>query len=257
MTLAALLRLLLVPAAVWLASVAGRRWGHSVSGYLGGLPMIGAPITLFLALDLGPEFAARSALFTLGAVVAQAAHLMAFAHVGVLSRAWIASLAAGWGAFAIVAIAVGFIPLNVPVALALALGGLLAAWRWLPREQGEVAHPAIPRIELQLRLLAAFGLAIVIVFAAPVFGPVVSGVLLSMPVTGSIVPPFTLALYGPGALMRLLRAFVLGLFGFSAFFLVIAGTLVAWGLVPSFSAAVMAALAALFVANRLLARVRR
>jgi len=28
-------------------------------------------------------------------------------------------------------------------------------------------------------------------------GPVVSGVLLSDPVTGSIRPPFTLALYGP------------------------------------------------------------
>ena len=81
--------------------------------------------------------------------------------------------------------------------------------------------------------------------------------LLSMPITGSIVPPFTLALYGPGALVRLLRAFVLGLFGFSAFFLVIAATLAAWGLALSFSGAVLAALAAVFVANRLLARTRR
>ena len=53
MTLVTLLRLLLIPAAVWLASLAGRRWGHGVSGYLGGLPLIGGPITLYLALDHG------------------------------------------------------------------------------------------------------------------------------------------------------------------------------------------------------------
>ena len=38
-------------------------------------PMIGGPITLFLALDLGAAFAARSALFTLAAIAGQAAHL--------------------------------------------------------------------------------------------------------------------------------------------------------------------------------------
>ena len=68
MSLETWLRLALVPAAVWAASLAARRWGHAASGYLGGLPLIGGPITLFLALDLGVEFAARSALFTLAAI---------------------------------------------------------------------------------------------------------------------------------------------------------------------------------------------
>jgi len=81
-TVETVLRLALVPAAVWLASLAARRWGHAVSGYLGGMPMIGGPITLFLAIDLGPAFAAKSALFTLAAVGAQSAHLMTLSHVG-------------------------------------------------------------------------------------------------------------------------------------------------------------------------------
>ena len=62
MTAEAWLRLALVPAAVWLASLAARRWGHAASGYLGGLPLIGGPITFYLALDYGTEFAARSAM---------------------------------------------------------------------------------------------------------------------------------------------------------------------------------------------------
>ena len=251
MTLETWLRLLLVPAAVWLASLAARRWGHTVSGYLGGLPLIGGPITLYLALDYGPAFAAQSATVTLAAIMGQAAHLMAFAHAG--RRApWPAALAAGWAAFAAVAISVTFLPLTPWVALALAVAGLAAAWRWLPHPRGDAALPAIPAAELRLRLVAAFALAAAILWSAKAFGPVVSGVLLSVPVTGSIMPPFTLALYGPDAVTRLMRGFVVGLAGFTAFFFVISAAVVAAGIAPAFLAAIAAALAMLFVASRVL-----
>jgi hypothetical protein len=248
-TVEMLLRLALVPAAVWLASLAARRWGHAVSGYLGGMPLIGGPITLFLAIDLGPAFAAKSALFTLAAVAAQSAHLMSLAHIG-QRRGWLASLAGGWTGFLSMALAVTLLPMSLPLAAALAAAGLFVAWRGLPRVHGESPPPAIPPMELRLRLLAAVALAGLILWSAPVFGPTVSGILLSLPITGSIMPPFTLALYGPGALARLVRGFAVGLTGFSSFFLVVAATVQPWGIAPSFVAAVAAALAALYAANR-------
>ncbi len=249
------LRLLLVPAAVWLASLAARRWGHAASGYLGGLPLIGGPITLFLALDLGVEFAARSALFTLAAILAQAAHLLAVAHVG-RRRGWAAALLAGWGSFAAMGLAIGAASLTPAIALALALAGLAAAWRWLPAVSGETRPPAIPPMELRLRVAAAFVLAALILWSAPRLGPVASGVLLSVPITGSIMPPFTLALYGPDALVRLARGFVVGLAGFAAFFVTVAVALPAWGIGAAFLAALAAALAAVSSASRLV-RARR
>ena len=255
MTGETLLRLALVPAAVWLASLAARRWGHAVSGYLGGMPLIGGPITLFLALDLGPAFAAKSALFTLAAVAAQASHLMALAHIG-QRRGWMAALAGGWTGFLVVASIVATATMSLALAAILAIGGLLVAWRFLPRVHGEARPPTIPPMELRLRLVAAVALAGLILWSAPIFGPTVSGVLLSLPVTGSIMPPFTLALYGPGALVRLVRGFVVGLTGFSAFFFVVAATLVDWGIGASFLVAIAAALAALYASNRL-TRARR
>jgi hypothetical protein len=254
-TAEAWLRLALVPAAVWLASLAARRWGHAASGYLGGLPLIGGPITLFLALDLGGEFAARSALFTLAAIGAQAAHLLAVAHVG-RRHGWFPALAAGWSSFALAALAIASLPLSLPYALGIALAALAAAWRWLPVPDGPTAPPAIPPLELRLRLVAAFVLAAAILWSAPRLGPVASGVLLSVPITGSIMPPFTLALYGPQALARLVRGFVVGLSGFAAFFAVVAGTVTAWGVAASFAAAVILALAAVSAAGRLV-RARR
>jgi len=251
-----LLRLALVPAAVWVASLAARRWGHAVSGYLGGLPMIGGPITLYLALDYGPEFAARSATFTLAAILGQAAHLLAFSHAGRHAR-WPVALLCGWAAFATVAVAVAAIAPGPPAAALFAAAGLAAAWRWLPRGSGHAAPPAIPRAELQLRLVAALVLAAAILWSARAFGPVVSGVLLSVPVTGSIMPPFTLALYGPDALARLVRGFVAGLTGFAAFFLVLALALPALGVAAAFACAVPAALAAVFGFVRMAASGRR
>jgi hypothetical protein len=84
-----------------------------------------------------------------------------------------------------------------------------------------------------------------------VFGPVVSGVLLSLPITGSIMPPFTLALYGADALARLLRGFVVGLSGFTAFFLVVALAAPAWGVAAAFATAVAAAMATALAVGRL------
>lgn len=250
MTAETLLRLALVPTAVWLASLAARRWGHTVSGYLGGLPLIGGPITLFLALDFGTEFAARSALFTLAVVLGQAAHLTAFAHTA-RRHGWALALLAGWTSFAATAIVVAQWPLTAAMAAALAAAGLAAAWRWLPMVRGEASLPAIPAIELRLRLLAALGLAALILGSAPIFGPAVSGILLSVPVTGSIMPPFTLAYYGPDAVARLVRGFVVGLSGFATFFLTVTLTVVSWGIAASFLAAIVLAMGAAFTVRRL------
>lgn len=248
-----LLRLALVPAAVWVASLAARRWGHAVSGYLGGLPLIGGPITFYLAVDYGTEFAARSAMFTLAAILGQAAHLLTFAHTA-RRGSWALSLLSGWFAFAVVSIAIAWLPLLPLAALGIAIAGLAAAWRFLPRAVENAPPPLIPPAELWLRLAAAFGLAVVIVASADAFGPVVSGVLLSLPVTGSIMPPFTLALYGPQALARLMRGFVVGLTGFTAFFFVLAAFLPAWGIAAVFVTAITSAVAIVFLARHLSSR---
>ena len=251
MTLETLLRLALVPAAIWLATLAARRWGHTVSGYLGGFPLIGGPITFYLALDHGVEFAARSATMTLAAILGQGAHLLAFAHAA--KRApWPVALLAGWMSFLAVALAVAWIDPGPWLAAAFALAGLAAAWNFLPRPRLPAVPARIPRAELRLRLIAAVVLAAVILWAADTFGPVASGVLLSVPVTGSIMPPFTLALYGADSVARLARGFVVGLCGFTSFFFAIALTASEWGTLAAFAAALVAALGAVAAASRTL-----
>ena len=78
-----------------------------------------------------------------------------------------------------------------------------------------------------------------------------------MPITGSIMPPFTLSLYGPDALARLQRGFITGLAGFIAFFLVVSVAVVPLGTLAAFSLAAAAAVLATTLfpkARRLLVR---
>ena len=154
-----------------------------------------------------------------------------------------------------VSFVVAALPLTPLAALGVAAAGLAAAAWWLPHPREATPAPRIPAAELWLRLVAAFVLAAGILWSARAFGPTVSGILLSVPVTGSIMPPFTLALYGPDALARLTRGFVVGLTGFTAFFFVVAAGAVPLGAGTAFPAAVAAAIAALFVASRVRRRV--
>ena len=95
----ALLRLALTPALIAVATLVSRRWGPAVGGAVVGLPLTSAPVSLFLALDHGPAFAATAAVATLLGLLSQAAVCLTFAWVG-RRAGWPLSAAAGVAAFA-------------------------------------------------------------------------------------------------------------------------------------------------------------
>src|SRR6184192_563504 len=66
MTLA--LKLVLTPALIAIATLAGRRFGPSIGGWLVGLPFTSGPVSLFLALEQGTSFAAAAALGAIGLI---------------------------------------------------------------------------------------------------------------------------------------------------------------------------------------------
>src|SRR5256885_13738533 len=57
-----LAKLLLTPLLIAAVTLAGRRWGPAVGGWLAGLPLTSRPVSVFLALEQGPGVAARAAV---------------------------------------------------------------------------------------------------------------------------------------------------------------------------------------------------
>src|SRR5690242_19515054 len=108
------LKLVLTPVLIGIASLAGRRWGAAVSGWLVGLPLTSGPIAFFLALNHGVAFAAAAATGTLAGAISQAAFCLAYGWLA-LRAGWALSLAGSCLAFAMLTVLLQYLAL--PLAL--------------------------------------------------------------------------------------------------------------------------------------------
>jgi hypothetical protein len=236
-----LLKLALVAASVLLASLAARRFGHAVGGTLAGLPMIAGPIIGFVLLQQPVDQARAIALATLVCLPATIAHMLAFAWCAARWHWGVALLAAN-AAFVVLGALLGLLQLPAAWACSAALAapalGLLA----MPRLRLAPSAVAIPRVELACRVAAAVVVAWVIVRSAGVVPAALSGLLLAIPITGNVLPCFTLPRHGAAATVALLAGFVRGLFGFAAFFVVLYVGLGRGDAGPAYAAAWVAAL---------------
>jgi hypothetical protein len=236
-----LLKLVLTPALIGGASLAARRWGHAVSGWLVGLPLTSGPIAFFLALERGTSFAAAAAIGSLAGAVAEVAFCVAYA--GVATRAsWLIALASGSVAFAVVAVVLQQPELSLAIAGAGVCASLAVALRLVRRGDARAAMPAPPRWDLPARMIIATALVLAITELAPVLGPRWSGVLATFPVYAAILTVFAHRVSVTSA-MEVLRGLLLGLFAFAAFFVVLGMLIERAGVAVAFAVAIVSALA--------------
>ena len=71
--------LVLVPALIGAITLAGRRWGPAVAGWLSGFPVVTGPILFFVALKQGPQFASDTAAGALAGSVAWLSFALGYA----------------------------------------------------------------------------------------------------------------------------------------------------------------------------------
>jgi hypothetical protein len=236
------LKLVLTPALIVAASLAGRRWGASVGGWLIGIPFTSGPIAFFLALDQRRTFAAAAAAGIMAGAVSQAAFCVVFAWVA-RRAGWHASLAAAVIAFAAATAAlrsfevspIGFAAVNV---IALIVSLLL-----IPAVTSRRIGPAVfPRWDLPARMLVATAFVVALTAAAPLLGPRLAGLLAPFPIYGSVLAVFAHRMEGRDAAVAVVRGLVLGLFAFTGFFLAVT-LLLPHGLAIAFATAIAVALA--------------
>jgi hypothetical protein len=80
------LMLMLTPPIVRAGWLVARRWGGAIGRWLVGLPLTSAAVSVFLAVEQGPHFAAEAANGSLAGVLAQLAGPLVgvrrFGHAG-------------------------------------------------------------------------------------------------------------------------------------------------------------------------------
>ena len=95
-----LLKLILTPSLIGAASLAGRKWGHAISGWIVALPLTTGPIVFLLALTHGPAFAADTAAGILAGGFSLVAFVLTYARLA-LQWGWLPTLAASTVAFCV------------------------------------------------------------------------------------------------------------------------------------------------------------
>ena len=253
------LKLVLTPGLIAIATIAGRRFGPSISGWLVGLPLTSGPVSLFLALEQGTSFAAAAAAGSIGGVAASAVFAVAYAAMAPRFR-WPASLAVASLAFAAAVVALRALPLEsgLPLPLLALYGGGVAAAllgiRLIPPPGVLDEAPEAPRWDLPVRMVVATGLVIVITSAAPLLGPQLSGLLTTYPVYAGVLAVFAHAQRGGAAATQVVRGLCYGIIAFATFFLAIGALVDRAAIVPAFA---VAAGGALLVQSLTLTRIRR
>jgi uncharacterized membrane protein (GlpM family) len=233
------LKLLLTPALITGASLAARRWGPGVGGWLVGLPLTSAPVALFLALEHGAGFAAAASAGIIAGVSSQAAFALAYAWMARVAL-WPAAALAGAAAFACGTLGLRQLaPAALPAA-ALAAAALLATLRLLPAAGPRRDGARRPAWDLPLRIAVTTGYVLAVTALAQELGPQLTGLLTGFPIYAAVLAAFGHAQEGPGAAAGSLRGLLLGLFAFIAFFLVLAALLERAPLPAAFAGALAA-----------------
>ena len=239
-----LLKLLLVPGLVAAVTLAVRRWGPAVGGWLAGLPIVAGPVLVFYAIEQGNAFAARAAYATLTGLIATVAFALAYARCSV-RLPWYTSVAAGWTAYAAAVFALyGLQPALVPSLVSLVAATVLGR-RALPRLATAAEPVEQPRNDLAIRLVATATLVFVLTGLAERLGPTLSGLFNAFPVLTTIIAAFTHAQHGRAAVVAFLNGFLRVVVGFGLFCLAMALALTPLGL----ARALMVALAVQLTAH--------
>jgi hypothetical protein len=219
------LKLVLTPVLVGGASLASRRWGSAIGGWLVGIPFTSGPIAFFFALDPGPRFAAGAAAGILAGTASQAAFCLGYAWTA-QRRGWVLSLVAATAVFGVVTVVLRPLALPTPVYFVAVLAVLAVSLSLMPRvSRRSNASIEFPRWDIPARMIVATVFVVVLTSAAPLLGPRLAGLLAPFPLYAGVLATFAHRVEGTAPAVGVLRGLLLGLFAFAAFFLVLAEVL--------------------------------
>ena len=241
-----LLKIGLAPVLILATSFAEYRWGHTVSGWIVGLPLTSAPVILLLALERGDGFAAASAQGALLGLVSLSAFSLTYSLLSLRRRlGWLPSMLLGWGIYFISSFVLEYAVVSIVVAFISVIVWLLIVSRLFPVVDAieKMASEGSTWSDIIIRIVGAVALIFVITEYAPALGATLSGLLTPFPIYTSVMVSTIHHRQGVTSASQFIRGATLSLFTPAVFWLMVGSTIVAWGVGVSYSLAIAAAIA--------------
>ena len=235
------LKLILAPVIIGSASLAGRKWGPAVSGWIVGMPLTSGPVIFFVALSHDVTFATSAALGVISGGFSLVAYALTYAWLATRFRWYVAWL----GSFVVFALSTTLlqnvtfplIPIFLAVCAAIALGLSL-----MPQDEVEEGDAPFGKWDIPSRILIGTSFILLITGSASFIGPRLTGLLTTIPLYVTILAIFAHRHQGPAAAAHVLRGLLYGMFAFAGFFITLGLLLQKTGIAVSFLAAMAVAL---------------
>ncbi len=236
-----LLKLVLAPLIIATATLVARRWGQAIGGLMVGLPLTSGPVSVFFAVEQGRQFAASAALGSLLGLIPVAVFCTGYVR-NARRFPWYLTAAFSIALYLVAVWGVSYFAPDLELTSFLVPSILGLALLFLGR-LGPAAEPLPPPgWDLPLRMAIAAGLLVFITTAAGARGPKWSGLLSPFPIVTFVMATFSHYQSGASAASRLIRGVLVGLFAYTAFFLVVALLVNRTGLVLVYAVATATAL---------------
>ena len=236
------LKLILAPVIIGSASLAGRKWGPVVSGWIVGLPLTSGPVVFFLALSHDTAFAKNAALGVISGGISLVAYTLTYVWLAKKFE-WQMTITGSLLVFmACTAVLQNFILPLIPIFL-LVCAAILLALHLIPNTVvAEVAIQPGPW-DIPMRIFIGTSFILLLTGIAPFIGSRLTGLLTTIPLYISILTVFAHRRQGPAAAAHVLRGLLYGLFAFAGFFLMLNLLFERAEIAVAFVAAIVVALA--------------
>lgn len=224
---------------------------------MAGLPLTSAPVSVFLAVEQGPPFAAKAAIGTLWGVIAMSAFCVGYARIAARASWRLSAPIALALCLSITAIA-SFLPQEPAVAALITFPALLFL-AWFVGRAPESREPKgiTPWWDIPARMVVATAIVLLITGAATFLGATWSGLLSTLPVYALVMGAFSHAHGGAAAAQFFLRGVAVGALGAAMFLFVVANQVESASLIVTYCSASVASIGLAAVSQAIFLRVAR
>lgn len=236
------LKLILTPVLMLSLTLAGKKWGQTVSGMFAGLPLNSGPISFLFALQYGAPFAAQAAVGSMGGMIAVAMFALTYATLARRASWFVSVVCAEVGYFVIIyllnVLALPLLPTIVISCIALAL----ILWR-MPPKTGTIHTLELGKWDLPARIVTATLFVLLLTALGEVLGPQLGGLASTFPIFATVLSVFAHRSHGHEAANQWLRGVVMGMYGTIAFYVVVGALVTVLPVLVTYTLAVVAAVA--------------
>jgi uncharacterized membrane protein (GlpM family) len=236
------LKLVMAPVIIGSASLAGRKWGPAVSGWIVGMPLTSGPVIFFVALSNETAFAANAALGVLSGGLSLVAYALTYSWLATRFR-WPVAIGGSLLVFSISTALLQNFTFPLFSIFWAVCAVLVIGLRLMPKDVVEKESENKPGVwDIPARIFIGTSFILLLTSVAPLIGSRLTGLLTTIPLYVTILTIFAHRDQGPAAAAHVLRGLLYGMFAFTGFFITLSLLIERVSLAAAFGAAILVAL---------------